>query len=82
VQLARVTMMIARKIAIDKYGLSEPALPLDTLDGNIVCQDALFSEWARADAVIGNPPFLGGRNLRRELGNEYVEKVYRTHLIS
>ncbi|MEY2913899.1 MAG: hypothetical protein RLZZ184_3208, partial [Cyanobacteriota bacterium] len=25
--------------------LTEPALPLDTLDDNIVCQDALFSEW-------------------------------------
>jgi SAM-dependent methyltransferase len=76
VQLARVTMMIARKIAIDKYGLSEPALPLDTLDGNIVCQDALFSEWARADAVIGNPPFLGGKHMRLNLGDEYVDRVF------
>jgi SAM-dependent methyltransferase len=75
VQLARVTMMIARKIAIDKYGLSEPALPLDTLDGNIVCQDALFSEWAKADAVIGNPPFLGSSRMRLELGDNYTEKV-------
>lgn len=76
VQLARVTMMIARKIAIDKYGLSEPALPLDTLDGNIVCQDALFSEWAKADAVIGNPPFLGGKHMRFNLGDEYVDRVF------
>lgn len=60
VQLARVTMMIGRKIAIDKYNLEEPALPLDTLDKNIVCKDALFSKWEPADAVIGNPPFLGG----------------------
>jgi type II restriction/modification system DNA methylase subunit YeeA len=29
VELARVTLMIARKVAIDKHGLSEPALPLD-----------------------------------------------------
>ena len=36
VQLARVTMMIARKIAIDTFDLTESALPLDTLDGNIV----------------------------------------------
>jgi SAM-dependent methyltransferase len=77
VQLARVTMMIARKIAIDKYGLDEPALPLDTLDGNIVCQDALFSKWARADAVIGNPPFLGGARMRQELGDEYVNRVFK-----
>jgi type II restriction/modification system DNA methylase subunit YeeA len=44
VELARVTLMIARKVAIDKLGLFEPALPLDTLDKNIVCQDALFTE--------------------------------------
>ncbi|MFM6255241.1 MAG: DNA methyltransferase, partial [Dolichospermum sp.] len=45
VELARVTLMIARKIAIDNLQLTEPALPLDTLDNNILCQDALFSEW-------------------------------------
>ena len=65
VQLARVTLMIGRKIAIDKYELNEPSLPLDTLDDNIVCRDALFSEWPRADAVIGNPPFLGGSSTSR-----------------
>ncbi|BAU40787.1 class I SAM-dependent DNA methyltransferase [Leptolyngbya sp. O-77] len=76
VQLARVTMMIARKIAIDKHGLDEPSLPLDTLDGNIVCQDALFANWPKADAVIGNPPFLGGSRIRLELGDDYAERVF------
>ncbi|MTJ12704.1 class I SAM-dependent DNA methyltransferase [Anabaena sp. UHCC 0187] len=77
VELARVTLMIARKIAIDNLQLTEPALPLDTLDNNIVCQDALFSEWVKADAIIGNPPFLGGKKLRIELGDEYAEKIYK-----
>jgi len=77
VQLARATMMIARKIAIDKQGLTEPALPLDTLDQNIVCEDALFTKWAKADAVIGNPPFLGGYRVRQELGDEYAERVFK-----
>ncbi|MEA5617036.1 DNA methyltransferase [Cronbergia sp. UHCC 0137] len=77
VELARVTLMIARKIAIDNFSLTEPALPLDSLDHNIVCQDALFSEWVKADAIIGNPPFLGGKKLRIELGDEYTEKIYQ-----
>jgi SAM-dependent methyltransferase len=77
VELARVTLMIARKIAIDDLCLTEPALPLDSLDDNIVCKDALFGEWVKADAIIGNPPFLGGKKLRIELGNEYVEKIYQ-----
>nr|WP_238546739.1 DNA methyltransferase [Synechocystis sp. PCC 6714] len=77
VQLARVTMMIARKIAIDKFELTEPALPLDSLDKNILCQDALFTDWPRADAIIGNPPFLGGHLMRIELGDNYVDKLFK-----
>ncbi|MBD2603046.1 class I SAM-dependent DNA methyltransferase [Scytonema hofmannii FACHB-248] len=77
VELARVTLMIARKIAIDNLKLTEPALPLDTLDKNIVCQDALFSEWQKADAIIGNPPFLGGKHMRIALGDEYIDKVFQ-----
>jgi type II restriction/modification system DNA methylase subunit YeeA len=77
VELAKVTMTIAKKVAIDKLDLTERELPLDTLDNNIVCQDALFSEWVKADAIIGNPPFLGGKHMRLNLGDEYVEKVFK-----
>jgi SAM-dependent methyltransferase len=76
VELARVTLMIARKVAIDRLGLIESALPLDTLDQNIVCQDALFTEWPKANAIIGNPPFLGGNRVRQVLGDEYSEKIF------
>ncbi len=76
VELARVTLTIARKIAIDKLGLDEPALPLDTLDKNIVCQDALLCDWPQANAIVGNPPFLGGKHLRIILGDEYIDRVF------
>ena len=68
VELARVTLMIGRKVAIDNLGLKEPSLPLDTLDKNIVCADALFTNWVKADAIIGNPPFLGGKHMRINAG--------------
>jgi SAM-dependent methyltransferase len=77
VELARVTLMIARKIAIDNLQLTEPALPLDTLDNNILCEDALFSDWVNADAIIGNPPFLGGKNMRMDLNDEYVDRIFQ-----
>ncbi len=77
VELARVTLMIARKVAIDRFNLTEASLPLDTLDSNIICADALFTDWQKADAIIGNPPFLGGKKLRTELGDEYAEKIYQ-----
>ena len=77
VELARVTLTIARKAAIDRLGLLEPALPPDTLDRNIVCEDALFTQWPQADAIIGNPPFLGGKGIRTELGDPYAEALYQ-----
>ncbi|MGL5196092.1 MAG: class I SAM-dependent DNA methyltransferase, partial [Chroococcales cyanobacterium] len=75
-ELARVTLAIARKVAIDKFGLTEDPLPLDTLDKNIVCQDALFNQWPKVKAIIGNPPFLGGKHLRINLGDDYIDRVF------
>lgn len=49
---------------------------MDSLDQNIVCQDALFNDWPKADAIIGNPPFLGGSRVRLELGDKYVERIF------
>ncbi|CCQ59090.1 DNA modification methyltransferase-related protein [Crocosphaera watsonii WH 0005] len=79
VELARVTLMIARKVAIDKFELTENYLPLDSLDDNILCQDALFNDWVKADAIIGNPPFLGGKHLRINLRDDYVDKVFNKY---
>ena len=59
VDLARVTMMIARKAAHDRLKLTEKELPLDSLDNTIKVGDALFDEWPICDFYIGNPPFLG-----------------------
>jgi len=54
----------------------EKDLPLDNLDANIVCADALFTPWPEVDAIIGNPPFLGSRHLAKEHGYEYARKVH------
>ena len=34
-------------------------------------------EWPRVDFIVGNPPFLGGKLLRRELGDNYVDQMFR-----
>jgi hypothetical protein len=44
-------------------------------------QDEMFKvyierAWPECDVIVGNPPFLGGKLLRRELGNEYVEALF------
>ena len=33
-------------------------------------------EWPPADVIVGNPPFLGGKRLKTELGEEYVEAMF------
>ncbi len=87
VELAKTTLNIAKKIAFDQRReevaakfeqLSidvDPSLPLDNLDENIVCADALFTEWPNADAIVGNPPFLGGIKIREELGADYLQRL-------
>ncbi len=66
------------------YGFPhDPVLqPLD----NIECRDAVLTkdsigkvtpaEWPDAEFIVGNPPFLGAKLLRRGLGNDYVEQLF------
>ena len=40
-------------------------------------------EWPQVDVIIGNPPFLGDKKMRAELGHKYVEdlrKLYRDRI--
>jgi N-6 DNA Methylase len=85
VELAKVTLMLGKKLAIDEanetLGLenavsgTEDALPLDNLDGNIINTDALFSDWNDVDAIIGNPPYQSKNKLQQELGPPYLRKL-------
>ncbi len=35
--------------------------------------------WPQADIVIGNPPFLGDKKMRSELGDTYTEQLRKTY---
>ncbi|MCW5852467.1 MAG: class I SAM-dependent DNA methyltransferase [Anaerolineae bacterium] len=37
-------------------------------------------QWPEADVIIGNPPFLGGSKLRRELGDKYTEDLWKLYI--
>ena len=71
--------------AFDLTGESPILQPLD----NIRLADALLAfdaaprddtpgeaEWPSADVIIGNPPFLGGKLIRRELTDAYVDALF------
>ena len=36
-------------------------------------------QWPQCDVLVGNPPFLGDKLMRRELGDSYVEELRRTY---
>ncbi len=84
-ELARVSVWIGEIQWMRRNGFSgarDPILdPLDTIE----CRDAILNpdgtepDWPKADVVIGNPPFLGGKLLRSALGGAYVESLQRLY---
>jgi hypothetical protein len=84
VELAKVTLSIAPKLASDELHTNENPLPLYNLDENILLRDALITDgpagpartpWPTADVIIGNPPFLGAKRLKPQRGVDYMNAV-------
>ncbi len=84
--LAQMTVWIGWLQWIRFNGFGSPQDPiLRPMEGNFQCRDAVldFSDpasprepaWPQVDFIVGNPPFLGGKFLRRELGDEYVNRM-------
>ncbi len=80
-ELARVTVWIGEIQWMLKNGYDCRRNPiLATLD-HIEHRDALLNEdgseaaWPTADVIVGNPPFLGDKMMRGELGAENVERL-------
>ncbi|MFI3198275.1 MAG: hypothetical protein QX196_08145 [Methylococcaceae bacterium] len=77
-ELARITVWIGEIQWCQRNGRPINLNPiLHSLDG-IQHRDALLNgdgsetEWPQADVIIGNPPFLGDKMMRGELGDDYV----------
>jgi hypothetical protein len=71
VDIAKTTLWMTHALESRRHGLAEPVLPLPSLT-SLVCADSLKTEWPDTDAIIGNPPFHGDRNLRSVVGDEYL----------
>jgi len=85
VELAKVTLMIAKELTIKEAADNSEALPLDNLDENIICADALLNEdgiqrhWPVVDAIIGNPPYQSKNKMQAEFGKEYINKLRKAY---
>lgn len=79
VEIAKVTLMLARKLAADELGDERSVLPLDDLDHNFSAADALRDPWPKYDVCIGNPPYLGRRWIAQRRGAEYAAWLLETY---
>lgn len=68
------------------HGVKDDKEPLLKKLSNIEHADAILRydadntpyepQWPPADFIVGNPPFLGGKLLRRELGDRYIDALF------
>lgn len=78
--LAQMTVWIGWLQWIRVNGFGHPDNPiLRPLTDNIRHMDSILApdgtepDWPKVDFIIGNPPFLGDKLMRRELGDAYVD---------
>ncbi|PDV97486.1 class I SAM-dependent DNA methyltransferase [Candidatus Chloroploca asiatica] len=85
-ELAQVTVWIGYIQWLRDNGFGQPAEPILKPLDTIQRMDAILAydetgqpvepAWPAADVIVGNPPFLGGKRLRSELGDTYVETIF------
>jgi type II restriction/modification system DNA methylase subunit YeeA len=84
-ELARMTIWIGDiqwSIKNGIYSRPEPILrKLDAIERRdaVLTEDGREAEWPEADFIVGNPPFLGGKLLRKALGDDYVDALFAAY---
>ena len=86
-ELAQVVIWIGYLQWMHHNGFSAPRDPVLEPIESIRLMDAILDlsdpdhpnepEWPQVDFIVGNPPFLGGKLLRSNLGDEYVDAMFR-----
>jgi type II restriction/modification system DNA methylase subunit YeeA len=80
-ELARVSVWIGHIQWARRNGLPLPSDPVLRPLHTIECRDAVLgpdgqpAPWPKADAIIGNPPFLGANAMIGTLGEDYTAQL-------
>jgi len=84
-QLAQVVIWIGYLQWMHHNGFRAPTDPVLEPIETIQLKDAILDltdpenpkepDWPEADYIVGNPPFLGDKLMRRGLGNDYVDML-------
>jgi type II restriction/modification system DNA methylase subunit YeeA len=84
-ELARVTVWIGDIQWCRRNGYLHAKNPILRSLSDIENRDALLNPdgreaaWPEADVIVGNPPFLGDKIMRSELGDAYVDTLRKTY---
>jgi type II restriction/modification system DNA methylase subunit YeeA len=86
-ELARVTIwigqiqwMLENGFAYDRDPILRPLDAISARDAIVDLSDPdnpTEPEWPETDFIVGNPPFLGGKLLRANLGDAYVDAMFK-----
>lgn len=47
--------------------------------GEADLDNPLLAAWPEADFIVGNPPFIGGKDIRKRLGGDYAEAMWKAN---
>jgi hypothetical protein len=88
-ELASVVVWIGYIQWLRDNGFGFPADPVLRPLHNIRQMDAILAydeagrpvepPWPAVDVILGNPPFLGGNKIRKELGDKYVDSLFKLY---
>ena len=84
-ELAQATIWIGYIQWLHENGFGVPGEPILRPLDTIMQMDAVLAydeqgqpvepQWSEANVIIGNPPFLGDKRMRAELGDKYVDDL-------
>jgi SAM-dependent methyltransferase len=88
-ELAQMTIQIGYIQWLRDNGYGFPSEPILQQVKNIMHMDAVMAydengqpiepEWPEVDVIVGNPPFLGGKRMRSQLGDRYVDNLFELY---
>jgi hypothetical protein len=50
-----------------------------TATGEPDTANPVVPDWPKADFIVGNPPFIGGKDIRAKLGGDYAEALWKAN---
>ena len=77
--IGEIQWMLAHGFAYLRNPILKPLESIEERDAVLDLSDLsrpVEPDWPTATVIIGNPPFIGGKLLRANLGDEYVEALF------